>query len=125
MRLQGTFARRVAKYRLFALKDECEGGYWQVPGVYDKSLLYLLSALCEFDPEEDKPLIGMQRYWSGAPPYDAVPSILAVTGTIPPNARVWSPTHPHAPRGFRASAVRHQGFAVEPKTNESVEEFLH
>ncbi|HKE39097.1 MAG TPA: hypothetical protein VKG21_04600 [Casimicrobiaceae bacterium] len=119
----GVFARRVRNYRLFALKNECEAGYWQVPGVYDKSLLYLLSALCEFDPDEDKPLVGMQRYWSEASPY-TVPNILTVTGTIPPAARVWSRTDPLAPPGFRASAVKHEGFAEEPKTNESVGEFL-
>jgi hypothetical protein len=120
----GVFARRVGEYRLFALKDECEAGYWQVPGVYDKSMLYLLSALCEFDPDEDKPLVGMQRYWSGASPY-SMPNILTVTGTIPPGARVWSPTDPLAPPGFRANAVKHEGFAEEPKTDESVGEFLH
>ena len=121
----GAFARRVAKSRLFALKDECESGHWHFPGVYDKSLLYLLSALCEFDPEDDKPLVAMQRYWTGASPYDVVPNILTVTGTIAPDARVWSPTDAHALPGFRANARRHQGFAVEPMTNESVEEFLH
>ena len=119
----GVFGRRVRHYRLFALKDEIEGDYWQVPGVYDKSLLYLLSALCESDSDSDKALIGMQRYWSGARPYD-VQDILTVTGKIKPVARVWSTTDATAAPGYRAAACKHQGFAVEPVTHESVQEFL-
>ncbi|HXX84585.1 MAG TPA: hypothetical protein VEN29_11435 [Casimicrobiaceae bacterium] len=115
--------RRVRNYRLFALKEECEAGYWEVPGVYDKSLLYLLSALCECDPEADKALLGMQRYWSGTPPYNT-PDIRTVTTQIVPSARVWSPTDPLAPAGFRANAREHGGFAEEPKTNQSVQRFL-
>jgi len=117
------FQHRVRNHRLFALTEESESGYWEVPGVYDKSLLYLLSALCESDPEEDKALVGMQRYWSGSRPYNT-PDIQTVTAQIGPGARVWSPTDPKAPPGFRANAREHGGFAREPKTNESVQTFL-
>ena len=119
----GVFQRRVSRYRFFALKEECEAGYWQVPGVYDKSLLYLLSALCESDREEDKALVGMERYWSGAP-QNHTGEIRTVMKTIAPNAHVWSPTDALAPLGFRANARKHQGFPVEAKTHESVQEFL-
>jgi hypothetical protein len=117
------FRRRVTNYRLFALKEECEAGYWEVPGVYDKSLLYLVSGLCEGDSEEDKPLVGMQRYWSGTAPYDTQ-AIRTVAAQIGSGARVWSPTDPNAPLGFRANARKHGCFARERRTNGSVQEFL-
>lgn len=117
------FKNRVRSYRVFALEDKCEGGYWQVPFVYDKSLLYLLSALCERDGDADKALVGMQRYWSGRKPYKT-PNITTVTNTISINERVWSPTDPSAPDGYRANAHEHGDFAVEPETNASVQHFL-
>jgi hypothetical protein len=57
--------KRASKVRLFGLSDKREGGYWEVPGIYNKSLLYIVCSLCEADPEADKPLVGMQRYWGG------------------------------------------------------------
>jgi hypothetical protein len=121
---EGVFGDHVNTYRFFGLSDEREGGYWQVPGVYDKSLLYLVSALCERDFYADKPLVGMQRYWCGKAPYDT-PNILTVTRTItPPRERVWSPTEGGAPPGYRSLAKKHQKFALETETNDSVLEFL-
>jgi hypothetical protein len=117
------FKNRVRSYRFFALEDTCEGGYWEVPGVYDKSLLYLLSALCERDGDADKALVGMQRYWSGKKPYKTQ-NIMTVTNTISMGERVWSPTPTGAPVGYQANAHEHGGFAVEPKTNASVQHFL-
>ena len=117
------FRNRVHSYRFFALEDKREGGYWQVPGVYDKSLLYLLSALCERDGDADKALVGMQRYWSGKKPYKTK-NITTVTNTISIGERVWSPTPSGAPAGYQANARRHGRFAVEPKTNASVQHFL-
>ena len=46
--------------RMFALTDENERGYWEVPVLYRGSLLYLVSGLCE--DEVDNPILGMQRY---------------------------------------------------------------
>ncbi len=59
--------RRVANIRLFGLQDEVESGYWEVPGIYPRSLLYLVSGLCE--GEVDAAVLGMQRYYAGAAPY--------------------------------------------------------
>lgn len=117
------FARRVRSYRFFALDDKHEGGYWEVPGVYDKSMLYLLSALCERDSEADRPLVGMYRYWRGTAPYDT-PDLKLVTGAIAEHERVWSPTAMTAPDGHRANARYHVGFPVEAETNRSVQHFL-
>ena len=117
------FRRRVRRYRFFALKDEVEGGYWQIPGVYDKSLLYLLSSLCERDRDADKALVGMQRYWCGNDPY-TTPAIRTVTAAIVRDERVWSPTDESALPGYRANARQHGRFPIETQTDLSVRAFL-
>ena len=91
------------------------------PPVYDKSLLYLVSSLCEDDPNADKPLVGMQRYWKDAPPY-CDPEILAVTNFIGTERSVWSPTKSGAKPGYRSHATHHGTFPVgpPPDTNASV-----
>jgi hypothetical protein len=48
--------KRVRGLRVFALKDEIESSYFEV-WPYDKSLLYIVSSLCERDPYADKPLV--------------------------------------------------------------------
>jgi hypothetical protein len=109
----------VRAFRQFALTDAAERGYWEVEFLYNRSILYLVSALCEGDPDADRPLVGMQRYWSGAPPF-TTPQVRAVTGFVGPGRSVWSPTPPTAPPGFRAGATRHEGFPEDPATLASV-----
>jgi hypothetical protein len=111
------------RFRFFALKDEYEGGYWEIPPLYDKSLLYFVSALCERDRNMDREMVGMQRYWCGKDPYDTA-AVRRITSKIPRAARVWSPTGVGAPPGFRAKAEEHGGFAEETETNGSVQHFL-
>lgn len=113
--------RRVSGLRMFGLADRREGGYWEVPGIYNKSLLYIVSSLCEQDPEADKPLVGMQRYWSETRPYDQ-PYIKAMTNFVnssnPPRT-VWSPSGSSAELGYQSDADRHGGFPIDVKTKES------
>jgi hypothetical protein len=111
--------RRASGVRMFGLSDKREGGYWEVPGIYNKSLLYIVSSLCEGDPEADKPLVGMQRYWSRTRPYDQ-PYINAVTDFVRSSRTVWSPSGKTAPPGFQSGAKRHVGFPIEKKTDGSV-----
>ena len=56
--------KRVSAVRVFGLNAALEGGYWEVFPIYDKSLLFIVCSLCEGDPDADKPLFGMQRYWT-------------------------------------------------------------
>ena len=63
------FQRRVSGIRNFGLSDAKELGYWEIPGLYPASLLYLVSGLCEVEPG-DTPLIGMERYFKKAKVYD-------------------------------------------------------
>jgi hypothetical protein len=111
--------KRVSGLRVFGLSDKREGGYWEVPGIYNKSLLYIVSSLCEDDSEADKALVGMQRYWSGKRPYDQ-PYINAVTDSVTPNRTVWARSPNAAGPGFRSDAKRHGGMPTEAMTNVSV-----
>lgn len=110
--------RRLSTVRVFGLNDRREGGYWEVPFIYNKSLLYIVSSLCEGDPEADKPLLGMQRYWSGLKPYNQ-PYIKAITKFIDSRS-VWSPTSKTAKPGYRSRAIRHGTFPEDGETNKSV-----
>jgi hypothetical protein len=122
-RLARSIALFRSKFRFFALKDLYEGGYWEIPPVYDKSLLYFVSSLCESDINMDKELVGMQRYWSGVDPY-RTKDIMAVTSVVTSAAQVWSATDRGAPACFCAHAYEHGGFAEEHDTDESVRCFL-
>lgn len=117
------FKDRVTAFRSFALKDEIEAGYAEMGPVYDKSMLYFMSSLCENDSYMDKELVGMERYWKRTRTYRSA-EVQAIRALIPPRARVWSPTFLGAPLGFRAGAIRHVGFTEDKKTNGSVKRFL-
>ena len=106
--------KRVGGLQVFELDDKTESqDHVIVPPVYDKSLLYLVSSLCDEDPNADKSLVGMQRYWKDAPPY-CDQEILAVTEFIGTTRSVWSPTKSGANPGYRSSAKHHGTFPVEP-----------
>jgi hypothetical protein len=111
--------RRVAQLRVFAMDDFREGNYWEVKLVYDKSLLYIVSGLCEVDPDADKPLVGMQRYWA-RDTYQKERAIQEVIETITSPRSVWSLTAAKAPPGYRSKATRHGGFPEETQTNLSI-----
>ncbi|MBI3270465.1 MAG: hypothetical protein HYZ53_15760 [Planctomycetes bacterium] len=107
--------RRVRHIRVFALKDKHEHGYFQVPILYGASLLYLVSGLAE--PEVDAPLVGMQRYQSGAAPYNGA-AIQDVLRWSTRDAFVWSDCD-EGP-GRRADAVEHGDFDENDKVKESL-----
>jgi hypothetical protein len=113
------FRRRVRGIRVFALSDQLERGYWEVPVLYKGSLLYLVSGLLE-DEMVDMPLVGMQRFYSGSEPFmDA--SIVNVMQYLDKRV-VWSVTS--NPRGRRTGANRHGGFTDDAATQESLVEIL-
>ncbi len=112
--------KRVGALRVFGLSDRTEGQDHVIePPVYDKSLLYLVSSLCEDDPNADKPLVGMERYWKDAPPY-CDPEIVAGTKFIDTKRSVWSPTKSGAKPGYRSHATHHGKFPIDRDTNTSV-----
>jgi hypothetical protein len=69
---------------MFALTDKAERKYFEVPVIYKGSLLYIVSGLCEQDPDADKPLLGMQRYWLGKVPYKRADILASRAWRIPP-----------------------------------------
>jgi len=113
------FTKRVDRFRLFGLKDAQERGYWEVPVLYPASLLYMVSGLFE-DEGGDTPIVGMQRYFSGAEPY-LTSDIESVTNYIQDRC-IWS-IAPGGP-GLATSAVRHSAFDDDPDTRKSLQAFL-
>lgn len=117
-------------FRSFALSDELERGYWEVPLVYPRSLLYLVSGLVETEnggSAFDMPLAGMQRYMSQTTVYTQQ-EVIAVRQQMlgPPSLSAWS-IQDSGP-GWRINAVKHG--AVDDNTGDrtwamqSVLEFL-
>ncbi len=60
------YRHRIHGLRLFGMKDALETADRLVP-VYPHSLLYFVSGVLE--DEADKPIVGMERFYSGAAPY--------------------------------------------------------
>lgn len=112
-------------FRLFALGDPLESGYWEAPPLYPRSLLYMVSGM--FEEDVDMPLLGMQRYYTGdsvyhTPETDEVRSYLSTPATH----AVWSVAK-GAP-GLSSDSTRHGAFTDSgpplPSTMNSVLYFL-
>lgn len=109
------FKRRVRGFRLFGLNDARETGYWEVPGVYCGSLLYMVSGIFE-DTDDDKergdvPLLGMQRHATSLPggPYD-LPAWNEMRAWLALDKRgVWAGDPPSAAQGYLSDAFKHGG----------------
>lgn len=101
-------------FRMYALSDELESGYWEVPVVYPRSLLYFVSGVVETEatmPANDLPLLGMQRYYKSADIYnDAALSRVRKFVLEGGNQRqaIWS-LDPRSD-GLAADSDRHGGF---------------
>jgi hypothetical protein len=113
------FKKRVRRKLMFALSDEVERGYWEVPVLYPGSLLYMVSGLFEA-PEFDRPIVGMQRYYSGQAPYEGG-AHAAVAEYLGPDI-AWSHTLPGAP--WSSNASKHGDLDNDPHTLESLRTFL-
>jgi hypothetical protein len=111
-------------FRMFSMTDADEAGYWEIPGVYPRSLLYLISGILEGD-EDDCPLVGMQRYLRDTPPYSA--PVFPGAGTFLKDVTtrsVWSDQTTGAD-GLICDSTRHGGFsAPDTGTMRSVAHFI-
>lgn len=132
-----TISRRVRRLRLFALSDEVERSYWEVPLVYRGSLLYLVASLFErkegqtFDPATaDVPILGMARYHSAESPYDAAPLSAVLAQLKKYGEPVWvrglqsGKSLPAGTAGAWSEAQRHGDFDDDPRTRESLAHLL-
>jgi len=105
---------RIASIRIFAMSDQLEQADVIVPSIYTRSLLYLVSGLFEDAP--DTPLLGMQRFFSTAAPFNKWPEIpLTVTYlSVAQHNNVWSVID--AADGLSSHAKKHGEFYSENVT---------
>jgi len=104
---------RIAKFRMFAMKDELETKDPMLSGMqllYPRSLLYFISGVLE--EKSDLPVAGMQRFFSGAKPFDPAkyPEIGRALQFLDatPDSRVWS-TQSGMP-GRNSDSAKHVDF---------------
>lgn len=112
------YRHRIRGFRSFAMSDPTESHDRLVPIVYVRSLLYFVSGVVESEEDADVPLVGMQRFLSGAKPYlgPGLPGVDTVHDFFQthPNAAVWSPAD--LGDGMRSQAKRHGDFDDEEQT---------
>jgi hypothetical protein len=116
----GSHPERFRAFRMFTMRDEQERQDHLVPGLYTRSLLYLVSGI--FEGDADAPLLGLARHCSGLAPYDTPP--LPTVGTYLAEPKMFrvvlSPSEALAAIGLRSGALTHGGFALDPSTVASV-----
>lgn len=120
-------------FRMYALSDELESGYWEVPVVYPRSLLYFVSGVLETEatkPANDLPLLGMQRYYKSADVYNDAPLNRVRRFILEGGSQrqsVWA-LDPRAD-GLGADSDRHGGFDDlkwnDGRTGKTMESVLH
>lgn len=102
--------RRPRRMHFLGLSEECESGYWEVPGLYPRSLLYMVSGAAERGEDgrtlADVPLVGMQRFHgSAAAQHPQAAAALADAA--------WIGRHPPKPGQERGEVHKHGGL-VDP-----------
>ena len=113
---------RIASIRIFAMSDQLEQADVIVPGVYTRSLLYLVSGLFEDAP--DTPILGMQRFFSTEAPFNKWPEIPTTFTylSVSQNNNVWSLID--AGDGLSSHANKHGDFYSEDVTLKSLSYIL-
>lgn len=116
-------------FRMFALSDPLEAGYWEIPAVYPRSLLYFVSGVVETENGQsaaDLPLVGMQRYYTDAATYQQ-PEIEHVRSLLSQFAdkrgEVWS--EENRGDGLWSDAVRHGGFDSTDERAKTIASIQH
>ncbi|MDL2409159.1 hypothetical protein PY650_26685 [Rhizobium calliandrae] len=106
---------RFERFRVFTMTDENEQKDQLVPKFYNKSLLYFISGVLEDEP--DTPIAGMQRFWTGKPPF-IDPFLLDSTAWLgdPGARRSVLSIAAEGGDGFLSSALRHGDFDDDPPT---------
>ncbi|MFZ6029420.1 MAG: hypothetical protein ACOYYS_17040 [Chloroflexota bacterium] len=112
---------RIGLFRMFALSDTLECKDAIASAAYPRSLLYFVSGVLEGDDE--KPIVGMQRFYGGKEPYDQ-PALGEVCTYVAaaPNV-VWT-TVGDAQPGLNSLAAGHGKFSDDPTTIESLSYLL-
>jgi len=114
------FRRRVGKnIRSFGLGGTREHGYFEVPVLYQGSLLYMVSGLFEMSAV-DKEIVGMERFYRTEHAYDS-PACVAVREYLK-DRTAWSKSD--EVDGWRSDAERHGGFTADSLTQQSLAHIL-
>jgi len=122
-----TAAGRINGIRSFAMKDELEKADHVVPKlpiIYPHSLLYFVSGVVE--DEADKPIVGMQRFFTGAKPFnsDRFPSVQECRSFFgqKPDRTIWSVQS--SGKGCNSRSKHHTDFDEDPDTLESLSHII-
>jgi pimeloyl-ACP methyl ester carboxylesterase len=111
--------RVFATFRMFTMEDALECKDHLVPGVYPRSLLYLISGI--LDGEADSPVVGLRRHTTGEAPYDGAPFAQVSRFLADPETRlVLAKTRDDAAEGLRTSSTHHGDFDDDALTLASV-----
>jgi len=115
-----TADNRIASFRSFGMNDELEKRDAIFPPVYMRSLLYFISGVLE--EAVDLPLVGMKRYHTGAPPFDAAtfPEIKRVRDQFMEFTEPWIWSENREGPGLSTLAHKHGDFDNDPTTLESI-----
>jgi pimeloyl-ACP methyl ester carboxylesterase len=106
---------RFETFRMFVMEDALECKDRLVPGVYPRSLLYLISGI--LDGEADAPVVGLRRHTSGEAPYDHEPLVDVSRFLAEPEHRlVLAKTLDDAGEGLRSWSTRHGDFDNDERT---------
>jgi pimeloyl-ACP methyl ester carboxylesterase len=102
-------------FRMFTMEDALECKDYLVPGVYPRSLLYLISGV--LDGDADSPVVGLRRHTTGQAPYDGAPFVQVSRFLAQPENRlVLAKTADDAADGLRTRSTRHVDFDNDEQT---------
>jgi hypothetical protein len=102
-------------FRMFTMEDALECKDHLVPGVYPRSLLYLISGI--LDGEADSPVVGLRRHTAGQAPYDGAPyTQISQFLAAPENRLVLSRTRDDAGPGLQTWSAKHGDFDDDEQT---------
>ena len=104
-----TMTDRFDNFRMFTMSDAYECKDRLMPGVYTRSLLYLVSGALEDKGESyDQFIFGLQRHIDGRKPYENVDQLKSVYKFLETeNAIVYSVTGDGSLEGLRSGSIQH------------------
>lgn len=109
-------------FRMFTLTDALESSYYEVRGLYPRSLLYIISGLLEGPGIFDQTLVGLDRDYRTTHPYTE-PAVIDVKNFLAePNRKILSGQD--GGPGLACDSERHGAFDQSPKTLESIVTFV-
>jgi hypothetical protein len=111
------------EFRMFALTDADESGYYEIPVLYSRSLLYIISGLLEGAGIVDQTLVGLDRDYRTDNPYtDTV--VIDVGNFLAGGQHRKILSGQNLGPGLACDSHRHGAFDNTPKTLGSIVAFI-